>query len=192
MASQIGDKSCGSIDWDRRQSSTMASPPGADGPLFPGSVLGQRYRVDRPIGSGTMGTVYAAHDLPHDRPIALKVINRSHTADPTMVARFQREGRIIAGLRHPNIVNVLEVSQIDGDWVMAMELLQGTNLADAIEATKAYEPRDVALILGGVLDALEVAHAHQIVHRDIKPQNIFLVRAGGATEVKVLDFGVAK
>src|SRR4029079_11032093 len=113
---QIGDKSYGSLARERRESASMTLPRGVDGPLFPGSALGQRYRVDRPIGSGTMGTVYAAYDLPHDRPIALKVINRSHTADPTMVARFQREGRIIAGLRHPNIVNVLEVSQIDGDW----------------------------------------------------------------------------
>src|SRR6185436_20587136 len=94
-----GDKSYGSIDRDRRQSAAMTLPPGVDGPLFPGSALGQRYRVDRPIGSGTMGTVYAAYDLVHDRAIALKVINQSHTADATMVARFQREGRIVAELR---------------------------------------------------------------------------------------------
>jgi len=148
--------------------------------------------VDRPIGSGTMGTVYAAHDLVHDRSIALKVINHSHTADATMVARFQREGRIVAELRHPNIVRVFEVGQIDGEWVMAMELLSGTNLADAIESTKLYAPADVIPIVRAVLDALEIAHARQIVHRDIKPQNIFLVSDGGTTGVKVLDFGVAK
>jgi len=170
----------------------MTLPPGVDGPLFPGSALGQRYRVDRPIGSGTMGTVYAAYDLVHDRAIALKVINQSHTADATMVARFQREGRIVAELRHPNIVRVFEVGQIDGEWVMAMELLSGTNLADAIESTKLYAPADVIPIVRAVLDALEIAHARQIVHRDIKPQNIFLVRDGGTTGVKVLDFGVAK
>ena len=161
--------------------------------LPPGSVLGQRYRLDRQIGSGSMGVVYAAHDLSRDRPVALKMIDRSHTADATMVARFQREGRIVSDLRHPNIVEVFEVGEIDGDWVMTMELLDGTNLADAIEATTAYTPESAIPILRGVLDALEIAHARQIVHRDIKPQNIFLARnGGGAATVKVLDFGVAK
>ena len=161
--------------------------------LPPGSVLGQRYRLDRQIGSGSMGVVYAAHDLSRDRPVALKMIDRSHTADATMVARFQREGRIVSDLRHPNIVEVFDVGEIDGDWVMTMELLDGTNLADAIEATTAYTPESAIPILRGVLDALEIAHARQIVHRDIKPQNIFLARnGGGAATVKVLDFGVAK
>jgi len=161
--------------------------------LPPGSVLGQRYRLDRQIGSGSMGVVYAAHDLSRDRPVALKMIDRSHTADATMVARFQREGRIVSDLRHPNIVEVFDVGEIDGDWVMTMELLDGTNLADAIEATTAYTPESAIPILRGVLDALEIAHARQIVHRDIKPQNIFLARNGGvAATVKVLDFGVAK
>ena len=161
--------------------------------LPPGSVLGQRYRLDRQIGSGSMGVVYAAHDLSRDRPVALKMIDRSHTADATMVARFQREGRIVSDLRHPNIVEVFDVGEIDGDWVMTMELLDGTNLADAIEATTAYTPSSAIPILRGVLDALEIAHARQIVHRDIKPQNIFLARnGGGAATVKVLDFGVAK
>ena len=171
----------------------MTFQPGADRPLPPGSVLGGRYRLDREIGSGSIGRVYAARDLTHDRSIALKVINQSHSTDPTVVARFQREGRIVTELRHPNIVQVFEVEQIDGDWVMAMELLTGMNLADAIESKKAYALSEVVPILRGVLDALDVAHAHQIVHRDIKPQNIFLVRTeGGITGVKVLDFGVAK
>src|SRR5262245_52038605 len=140
-----------------------------------------------------MGAVYAARDLSDDRPVALKIINRGHTSDPTMVARFQREGRIIAGLRHPNIVQVFDVAQIEGDWVMAMELLEGTNLANAIEARTTYESEEAVPVLRGVLDALEIAHQHQIVHRDIKPQNIFLARNGGGTaSVKVLDFGVAK
>jgi eukaryotic-like serine/threonine-protein kinase len=171
----------------------MNVPPGAERPLPPGSVLGQRYHLDREIGSGSMGTVYGARDLANDRPIALKIINRSHTADPTMVARFQREGRIVKDLRHPNIVAVFEVDQIDGDWVMAMELLEGTNLAGAIVAKTVYDPEEAIPVLRGVLDALEIAHQHQIIHRDIKPQNIFLARSdSGAIGVKVLDFGVAK
>ena len=171
----------------------MISPPGPDRPLRAGSVLGRRYRVDREIGSGTMGTVYAARDLASDRPIALKVINSSHTSDPTTIARFQREGRIVSELRHPNIVEVFAVEQVDDDWIMAMELLEGANLADAMAARKAYQPEEAVPLLREVLNALEVAHQHQIVHRDIKPQNIFLSRSGASPlGVKVLDFGVAK
>jgi serine/threonine-protein kinase len=171
----------------------MTFQPGADRPLPPGSVLGRRYRLDREIGSGSIGRVYAARDLTNDRSIALKVINQSHSTDPTVVARFQREGRIVTELRHANIVQVFEVDQIDGDWVMAMELLTGMNLADAIESKKAYGLAEAVPILRGILDALDVAHTQHIVHRDIKPQNIFLVRADdGTTGVKVLDFGVAK
>jgi len=157
-----------------------------------GSVLGQRYRLERQIGSGSMGVVYAAHDLAHDRPIALKIINRSHTADRTMVARFQREGRIVSELRHRNIVEVFEVGQTGGEWVMAMELLEGTDLADAIASRTVYTPAQAAPVLRAILDALEAAHAHQIVHRDIKPQNVFLTGGDGPAGVKVLDFGVAK
>jgi serine/threonine protein kinase len=161
--------------------------------LAPGSVLGQRYRLDRQIGSGSMGVVYAAHDLLRDRSIALKVIDRSHTEDATMVARFQREGRIVSELRHPNIVEVFDVGLIEGEWVMAMELLDGTNLADAIDARATFETAEALAVLRGVLDALETAHQNLIVHRDIKPQNIFLARNGGhAPSVKVLDFGIAK
>jgi serine/threonine protein kinase len=175
---------------DRRQSAAMISPL-IESPLKPGSVVGQRYRLDHPIGAGSMGAVYAARDLVHDRPIALKIINRSHTADPTMVARFQREGRIVSELRHPNIVQVFAVERIGGDWIMAMELLEGTNLADAISA-HTYEVDQAVPVLRAILDAVEIAHEHQIVHRDIKPQNVFLAHAGSDTIVKVLDFGVAK
>jgi len=163
--------------------------------MQPGSVLGQRYRLEKTIGAGGMGTVYAAWDLARERSIALKVINQRHATDATTVARFQREGRIVADLRHPNIVEVFEVGQIDGEWVMAMELLAGTNLAEAIDAAKPYAPGEAIPILHEILAALEVAHRHQIVHRDIKPQNIFLTRAGDSGDlarVKVLDFGVAK
>ena len=96
----------------------VTSPTDADGFLPPGSALGQRYRLDRPIGAGSMGAVYAARDLAQDRPVALKIINLSHTSDATMVARFQREGRIIAGRHHPNVVEVFDVAQIERDWVM--------------------------------------------------------------------------
>jgi serine/threonine-protein kinase len=149
--------------------------------------------VEREIGSGAMGTVYAARELDGDRPVALKIIRRGQTADPTTLARFQREGRIIAGVSHPNIVRVFDVGQLDGEWFISMELLEGTNLADALAARESFPLADTVPVVGAVLDALEIAHGHGIVHRDIKPQNIFLGAASGdPPSVKVLDFGVAR
>ena len=132
-------------------------------------------------------------DLASDREVALKIIARNHTSDPTMVARFQREGRLVSTIRHRNIVEVLELGQLDGEWFISMELLDGMNLADAIAAKTTFEIAETVPVLCAVLDALQIAHDNRIIHRDVKPQNIFLSRsADGASAVKVLDFGVAK
>jgi eukaryotic-like serine/threonine-protein kinase len=158
-----------------------------------GTVVGGRYRLDRSLGSGGMGTVYAASNVGDGRRLALKIIRREHTDDPTMLARFQREGRLISTIRHPNIVEVFELDEADGSWFMAMELLEGMNLATALVGRGVYGRGEAVPVLLGILDALEVAHGQQIVHRDIRPENIFLVpRAGQSPHVKVLDFGVAK
>jgi serine/threonine protein kinase len=140
-----------------------------------------------------MGTVYAAWQVASGKPVALKVIGDEHTSDPNMVARFQREGRLMSELRHPNLVEVYDVDQADGHWYLAMELLEGRNLEDAVAQKGPYDPAEAEPILAAVLEALEVAHQHQVVHRDLKPANIFLARRpDGASSVKVLDFGVAK
>jgi serine/threonine-protein kinase len=111
-----------------------------------------------------------------------------------MVARFQREGRLIADLRHPNVVQVFELGEDGGAWFIAMELLEGKNLAAAMtDKNGVYSLADAGPLLLGILDALEVAHAAQIVHRDVKPENVFLVaQEAGKSQVKLLDFGVAK
>jgi serine/threonine-protein kinase len=167
----------------------MSSSPAPGERLPSGHLLGARYRIERVIGSGGMGTVYAASAVDTQRAVALKVIGDEHTHDPNVIARFQREGRLMAEIRHANIVDVLELGQLDGHWFIAMELLAGSNLEDAIAAHGPYAPRDAAPIIEAVLDALDAAHGHQVVHRDLKPANVFL--ADGA-RVKVLDFGVAK
>jgi serine/threonine-protein kinase len=172
----------------------MTSPRVADGLFAPGQlVFGERYRIERQLGAGAMGRVYAATELPSGRPVALKVMNDEHMADPRIVARFQREGQVMSQLRHPNIVEVLEQGQSDGRWFLSMELLRGETLADTIARRQAFEAGDAAPVLGAILDALDAAHAQQIVHRDLKPENVFLARSDeGAPVVKVLDFGVAK
>jgi serine/threonine protein kinase len=159
----------------------------------PGTLLAGRYRIERSLGSGGMGAVYAARATKDERPLAIKVIHGEHTADSTMVARFQREGRLISAIRHPNIVEVFELDEADGAWFIAMELLEGMNLATAMASRGVYSLEEAFPVLLGILDALEVAHGQQIVHRDIRPENVFLVpRGAGAPHVKVLDFGVAK
>jgi eukaryotic-like serine/threonine-protein kinase len=171
----------------------MTSTIGSDRPLSTGHLLGERYRIDRHLGSGGMGRVYAAFQLASGRRVALKVMNDEHMADPRIVARFQREGQVMAQLHHPNLVEVFEQGQADGRWFLAMELLRGENLADALVDKKTYEPADAVPVLAAILDALDVAHARQIVHRDLKPENVFLARPDdGPPAVKVLDFGVAK
>jgi eukaryotic-like serine/threonine-protein kinase len=166
---------------------------GAGADLLPlGTLVGGRYQLDRHLGSGGMGTVYAARALNDGRPLALKIIHREHTEDRTMVARFQREGRLIAKLRHPNIVKVFELDEDDGSWFIAMELLEGKNLGTAMTDKGVYSLAEAGPMLLGILDALEVAHAEQIIHRDVKPENIFLLGGTEATQIKLLDFGVAK
>jgi len=165
---------------------------GVERNLGPGYVLGERYRIDRQIGSGAMGTVYAASGIADARPVALKVIHDEHATDPEVIARFKREARLISETRHPNIVEVIDLDHADGRWYLAMELLQGMNLADDLEMRKTYEPVEMVPVLRSVLDALEAAHQRQVVHRDLKPANVFLAGSPDALAVKVLDFGVAK
>jgi serine/threonine-protein kinase len=171
----------------------MTSTRAADGRLVPGHLLGDRYRIERHLGAGAMGCVYAARELASNRFVAVKVMNDEHMADPRIVARFQREGQVMSQLRHPNLVEVFEQGQADGRWFLAMELLKGETLADAIAARKSYAPADAIPVLRAILDALDAAHTQQIVHRDLKPENVFLARPDdGPPVVKVLDFGVAK
>ena len=167
--------------------------PSAGAELLPlGTLVGGRYQLDRHLGSGSMGSVYAARALNDGRPLAIKMIHRAHTEDPTMVARFQREGRLIAKIRHPNIVEVFELDEDDGSWFIAMELLEGKTLGTAMTDKGVYSLAEAGPMLLGILDALEVAHAEQIIHRDVKPENVFLVRRADARQIKLLDFGVAK
>ena len=164
----------------------------ADGRLLPGRCwAGGTASIG--IGSGGMGTVYAARSR--------ETIGRrleGHQCEPYRRIRrrrplsARRPDRLRA--RHPNIVEVFDVGQVDGDWFMAMELLEGTNLADAIARGRTFEPAEAVPVLREVLDALGGRASAPIVHRDLKPQNIFLCRslAGAPLGVKVLDFGVAK
>jgi len=163
-----------------------------------GDLVAGRYRLLRPIGSGAMGTVWAARHELLGRDFALKLATVSARAGPEVRARFLREARIVAKLRHPNVVDVVDVADVggggpDAGLYLAMELLEGQSLAQRIDEHGPFEPAAALAIVSEVCRGLAAAHAAGVVHRDIKPENIFLARGpSGGIVPKLLDFGISK
>jgi hypothetical protein len=157
-----------------------------------GTVLGGRYRIVRLLGAGGMGSVYEAVQVDLGRRVAVKVLHS--TEDPTYLERFRREALAAAGLGQPNIVMVTDFQSPPGEPpFLVMELLTGESLAHAIARAGTLPPARVVTIAAQVLAALEAAHAKNIIHRDIKPDNVFLTQTPAAVDfVKLLDFGIAK
>lgn len=155
--------------------------------------LAGRYRLDRRIGEGGMGTVYAAMDLALQRDVAVKVVRHDLVDSQEARERFERETRMVASFTHPNIVTVHDYGVVPGDRAfIVMELLHGTSLAERLLREGPLAPEAALSILREVCDAMETAHARGIVHRDLKPGNIFLAVDDGGARAKVLDFGIAK
>ena len=146
------------------------------------------FRITAALGKGGMGEVYRAEDTKLKRQVAIKVLPEEFTSDPTSLARFEREARLVAALNHPNIVTLYSVEESRGTHFLAMELVEGQGLDKRLQAGGLPVSRllDVAIQLA---DALAAAHARGIVHRDLKPGNVMVTRDG---RVKVLDFGLAK
>jgi serine/threonine-protein kinase len=151
-------------------------------------LIAGRYRIDSPLGTGGMGTVFAGHDLRLDRPVAVKVLREELHRDAALRRRFEREARAAARLSHPHAVAIYDIGEDEAhDTFIVMERLSGRTLADELDDGPLDERRLRAIAMG-VLDALDAAHAEGIVHRDVKPGNILLVDDG---EVKIGDFGIA-
>ncbi len=152
-----------------------------------------RYRLVRQLARGGMGEVWLAHHTTLHRDVALKLL-RSDRLSEVALRRFEREVQATTELTHPHTVRVFDYGATDdGLWYYAMELLQGEDLASAVQRGGPLPPRRALQLIMQVAGALAEAHAHGIVHRDIKPENIFLCRAAGVQDfVKVLDFGIAK
>ena len=148
-----------------------------------------KYRVLERIGRGGMGTVFKAHDPILDRPVALKVISPEIEVTDELRARFFREAQACARLSHPNIITIYDMGEHDGRLFIVMELLDGEELRRLIAQSKPLALEDKLSVIAQICDGLHYAHEKGIVHRDVKPGNIFLLRNG---QVKILDFGIAQ
>ena len=156
-------------------------------------MLAGRYRIERLLGAGGMGAVHEATHLALDRRVALKVLHPALTVDAALVARFRREAKTMAGLSHPNIVQVFDAGQEGPLVFLVMELLAGSTLAGWIDARLPCDPGALLPLVVPVGRALSFVHARGLVHRDVKPDNVFLVQGDdGQLTPKVLDFGIAR
>ncbi len=162
-------------------------------PYLGTKILGQ-FRLEKVVGSGGMGMVYAGWDEGLGRRVAVKILHRDLVANRDVVARFHREAQIAHQLDHPNIVRLILFGQLpDGNLYLVLEYLEGPTLLGALDRDGAMPPERAVKIASGVSDAIGYAHRRDIIHRDLKPENIMLVnRDGDADHPKVLDFGIAK
>ena len=156
------------------------------------TVVAGRFRLVQELGRGGMGSVWRAHHLGLNIPCAIKFMRDEAAALPENRARFAHEAQAAARLRSPNIVQILDYGVWEGVPHIAMELLEGEDLAKRLERRGRLPLHEVAAIVGQVARALAKAHAGGLVHRDIKPANIFLVHDDDGEIAKVLDFGIAK
>ena len=162
-------------------------------PVVPeGTLLSGRYRIQRTLGQGGMGTVYAALDESLDRSVALKLLPEPSKADPVLVARFEREAKATASIRHPGIVEIYDRGTEEDCVYVVMERLEGQDLGQRILDGAPLPLPEALRIAADAAEALAQAHRSEVVHRDIKPPNIFLAKLGGHDVVKLLDFGLAK
>ena len=146
------------------------------------------YEIPDKIGSGGMGDVYRAKDTRLERDVAIKVMNESLVQDPQALARFQREARAVAALSHPNIMAIYDVGSHEGRTFAVMELLEGQTLSARLRQA-SLDWRTSLNIAIAIADGLDGAHARGVIHRDLKPDNVFLTSDG---RVKIVDFGLAR
>lgn len=178
----------------RRPASSGPPPqPLAMGEIGVGSVLQERYQLESKIGRGQFGVVYRATHLQLERPVAVKILRASLEGDVTSWQRFHQESVSTGRIQHPNAVSVLDFAiSEEGVPFMVMELLEGVTLEKELRFKGKLSARRAAEIVVPICEVLSAAHDLGIVHRDVKPQNIFLHHSRQQEVIKVLDFGLAK
>jgi serine/threonine-protein kinase len=154
-----------------------------------GRTLGGRYSVEAELGRGGMARVYRGTDLVLGRPVAVKVLSSQYAQNGAFVSRFRREAQAAARLNHPNLVQVFDTGSDDGVHYIVMEYVDAKTLADYLTGGGRIMPDRAIELAESVCDALAVAHAQGVIHRDVKPANIMVTRDG---QVKVTDFGIAR
>ena len=165
-----------------------------------GTILGEHYRVTRLIGVGGMGAIYEASHMGAGKRVAVKLMSKELAAHPEALARFRREVKVTTELAHPHIVDVFDFGETPtGEPFLVMEFLDGEDLGHRLERDGRVTLEVAAQIVKQVASALSVAHAEGVVHRDLKPDNVFLLRvangaavADGGVFAKVVDFGISK
>ena len=156
--------------------------------LTKGQKVNERYEIVKTIGEGGMANVYLAKDTILSRNVAVKVLRGDLSSDEKFIRRFQREALSVSNLSHPNIVEVYDVGEEDGQYYIVMEYIEGKTLKQLIHKRGALTIPEVIDIMSQLTDGLAHAHEAYIIHRDIKPQNIMILDNG---EVKITDFGIA-
>jgi eukaryotic-like serine/threonine-protein kinase len=154
-----------------------------------GVLIAERYELEELVGAGGMSSVYRARDALLERHVALKVMHEQLLNDGDHVARFRREARLAAQLSHPNVVTVIDRGEQDQRQFIVFEYVEGENLKALIEREAPMPEREAVELALQIADGLAFAHAHGLVHRDVKPQNVLLTEDGRA---KVTDFGIAR
>jgi DNA-binding NarL/FixJ family response regulator len=150
------------------------------------------HRVEGVAGRGGMGVVLRARDVVLDRLVALKLIAPVYARDPVFRARFERECRIAAAIDHPNVVEVYHAGEEAGQLYVTMRYVDGTDLKSLLARERRLEPARAVAIVAQIADALDEAHRHDLVHRDVKPANVLLAEAAGVERAFLSDFGVSK
>jgi serine/threonine-protein kinase len=161
---------------------------GFDPSQLVGTVLDSRYRVEELLGSGGMGCVYRAHHVGLERGFAIKLLHPRLRSDPKVVRRFAREADLAGRLRHPNVVGVVDVGEIDGAMYLVMDLAVGARLSELFAHAPFSRSRAVR-ILRQLCDGLDHAHCQGLIHRDLKPDNVIVERSSEL--VRIVDFGIA-
>jgi eukaryotic-like serine/threonine-protein kinase len=174
--------------------SVTEAPDTEAGESLVGTVLAGRYRIERLLGSGGMGSVYRAEHVLMRKACAVKVLHREMTQVKEVVARFEREAVAAARIEHPNVAAATDFGQLEnGSFYLVLEFIEGKSLSKLIADQGPVPEERALLITRQIADALAAAHAAGIVHRDLKPDNVMLVTKDGSNDfVKVLDFGIAK
>ena len=154
-----------------------------------GSIIADRYKIISKLGSGGTADVFLAQDIKLNRAVAIKILAKTYSFEKNFVARFKKEAQILARLNHPNIVAIYDWGQYENSYFICMEYVEGQSLQEIIDKHGILSPKTTAKYAIQICNALEVAHDNNLIHRDIKPQNIIVTTDG---IVKITDFGIAK